>query len=134
MRNLLVIMSRRDRLTWDKGRRRCLQSVRECGIIWFHLCLLTNHVWAIILVVVFALLAFEARPDLSADSNSVSDLDRLHLVANLDCMSNDFVADDEWEGSFAPAAIDGVDIATADAAAVNLDIDVVVAELLWFEL
>ena len=49
-------------------------------------------------------------------------------------MTNDFVTDADGKRSFTPASVDRVDVASADAAALDLDINIVVAELLWFEL
>jgi hypothetical protein len=44
------------------------------------------------------------------------------------------VPDAEWEVLRSPAAGDGVDIATADAAGFDFDVHVVVAEGFWGEL
>lgn len=94
----------------------------------------TNHMWAVVLVIALALLALQARPDLSAHTNAVSDLDAGNLVADPDSMANDLVANADRKRNFAPAPVDGVDIRGAHSAALDLDIDIVGAKLLGFEL
>ena len=44
------------------------------------------------------------------------------------------MTDADWERAIAPTASDGMDIRAADSAALNLDVDVTIFELLWFEL
>lgn len=94
----------------------------------------TNLVWAIVLVVAFALRALQAGPDLSTDADTVALLDGLDLGADLDGLADDLVADADGQRCTTPAAVDCVNIATADTAALDLDVDVVVAEDLGFEL
>ena len=90
--------------------------------------------WAVVLIITLALLALEAGPDLSSNTDPVSNLAAGHLVANLDCMANNLVANTDGQRNFTPASIDAVDVGAADTAALNLDVDVVGAELLRFEL
>ena len=90
--------------------------------------------WTVVLVITFALLALQARPDLSPDTDAISDLAAGHLVANLDCVANDLVANADRKRGSSPAAIDCVNIRATDTAALNLDVDVVGSELLRFEL
>ena len=90
--------------------------------------------WAIILVVTRALLALHARPDLGSNTDAVSHLAPGHLIANLDSMTNDLVADANGKRDSAPAAGEGVNIGAADTAALDLDVDVVGSEPLSFEL
>ena len=94
----------------------------------------TNLVRTVILVVGFAKLALEAGADLRANTNTVSNLDRRHLVTNFNGLANDFMTDADWERTVAPTAIDGMDIRTANTAAFNLDVNVTVFKLLRFEL
>jgi hypothetical protein len=94
----------------------------------------TNHVWAVVLVIALALLALQARPDLSSNTDTVSDLDAGHLVADLDSMANDLMANADRKRNFTPTTGDGMNIRAADTAALDLDVDVVWAELLGFEL
>lgn len=96
--------------------------------------LLTNHMWAIILVVTLALWTFQARPNLSTHAHSIPSLDRLDFGSNLDGVADDFVTDCQRHGSLAPPSIDCVHIGPADTATFNLDVDVMVTELLGFEL
>lgn len=49
-------------------------------------------------------------------------------------MANDLVANTDWKGNLAPSSSDGVNIGATDTTALNLDINVICAKLLWFEL
>ena len=51
---------------------------------------------AVVLIITLALLALQARPDLSTDSDAVTDFDGLDLVANLDGVANNLVSDADW--------------------------------------
>ena len=88
----------------------------------------------VVLVVRFAKLALQASTDLSANTDTVSDLDSCHLVADLDGFTDDFVTDADWERAIAPTASDGMDIRATDSAALNFDVNVTIFELLRFEL
>jgi hypothetical protein len=90
--------------------------------------------WAVILIVTLALLALETRPNLCSNTDTVPNLDAGHLVADLDSMANDLVSNADGKRNFAPAPGNGVNIRGAHPAALDLDIDVVGAELLGFEL
>ena len=89
---------------------------------------------AVVLIVILANLALQASPDLSTHANAVADLDSLNLGADFDGVADDLVANTDGKWCLAPASVDGVHIATADAAAFDLDVDIVVAELLGGEL
>ena len=52
----------------------------------------TNPVWAVVLIIALALLALPARPDLSPNSDTVSNFAAGHLVANLYSATNNFMA------------------------------------------
>jgi hypothetical protein len=58
---------------------------------------------AVVLLVSLAVAALEARADLSANTDSVADLDSLHVFADLESAANDLVADTERHGSITPA-------------------------------
>ena len=88
----------------------------------------------VIFIIRFAKLALEAGADLSANTNTVPNLNGCHLVANFNSLANNFMTDADWERAVAPAAVDGMDIRTADTAAFNLYVDITVFELLRFEL
>lgn len=88
----------------------------------------------IVLVVALALRALETGPDLGADTDTIALLDVLDGLADLDRLPDNLVAYADRGMGLAPAAGDGVDIGTADAAALNLDVDVVVAKDLGLEL
>lgn len=89
---------------------------------------------AVVLIVSLAELALQAGTDLSTNTNTVSNLDGCHLVADLDSLADDFVANADWKRAFTPTSSDCMDIRTTDSAALNLDVDVTVFELLGFEL
>ena len=89
---------------------------------------------AVILVVRLAELALQACLNLSADTNTVSNLDRRHLGADLDSLANNFVTDADWKRAVSPAASDGMDIRAANPTTFDLDIDVTVLKWLWLEL
>lgn len=88
----------------------------------------------VILVIRLAKLALQTGADLRANTNTVANLDGCHLVADFDRLADDFMTDANWERAITPTACDGMDIGAADSAALNLDIDVTVFELLGFEL
>ena len=96
--------------------------------------MLTNHVRAIILIVRFAELALQTGTDLSANTNTVSNLDSRHLVADFNGLANNFMTDADWKWAITPASSDGMDIGAANSAALNLDVDVTIFEFLRFEL
>ena len=89
---------------------------------------------AIVLILCSAQLTLHARPDLGADADAIALLDVLDGLSDLDGLANHFVADAERALEFTPAAGDGVDVGAANAAALDLDIDVVVLERLGLEL
>ena len=94
----------------------------------------TDLVRAVVLVIRLADLALQAGPDLCTNTNAVANLDGSDLVADLDGVANDFVAHAKGKACFAPATGDGVDVATADTTGFDSDVDITLAEWLWFEL
>eukprot|EP01137_Pigoraptor_chileana_P006804 Opistho-2@51543 len=66
---------------------------------------------------------------LRADANTIANLHMLDILASLGHMSDDFVSRNERVDGRAPAAVNSVNIASADAAVGNMDLDVVVTEL-----
>ena len=96
--------------------------------------ILTNHMWAIILLIRLAELAFQACPDLSADTDTVTNLDGSHLVADFNGLANDLVADTNGERAVAPSASNGVNVGTTHTAALDLDINVTIFERFGLEL
>jgi hypothetical protein len=83
---------------------------------------------AVGLVIVLALLALQAGVELGADADALARLDQSDLGPDAQGLANDLVADAEGEALAAPAAADGVDIGAADAAGLDLDLDIVVLE------
>lgn len=90
--------------------------------------------WAIVLIVTLALWALQARPNLGTDTSTVADLECRDLGANFYDLANDLMTDGDWCWRFTPTSCDGMNIGTADTTALNLDVNIVVAEGLWLEL
>lgn len=67
-------------------------------------------VGAVVLLVGLAVAALEARADLSANTDSVADLDGLHVFADLNRAANDFVTDTERHGSLTPATYQRINV------------------------
>ncbi len=89
---------------------------------------------AVVLVVTLALRALETSPDLSTYTHTISDFYCFHFGPDFDGMTDDLVADADGQWYLAPAAIDAVDVGATDTAALDLDVDIMVTELLGFEL
>jgi len=89
---------------------------------------------AIVLLIGLAVVAGQIGLDLSSDTHTVSDLDGLDSVANLDCAANDFVAYTERQRCLAPTSGDCVDIGGADTTCLNGNVNVAVLEGLELEL
>jgi hypothetical protein len=90
--------------------------------------------WAVILIVALALGTFQASPDLSTNTNSIAFLYGLNSISDSDGFSYDLMAYADWQWRITPATVDGMYVAAADATAFDLDVDIVLAELLGFEL
>lgn len=58
---------------------------------------------AVVLVVRLAVFALQAGPNLSTDTNAVSNLHRGDLVTDLDSLADDLVSDAERETGLAPS-------------------------------
>jgi hypothetical protein len=82
----------------------------------------------------FAVVASQISADLCADTNTITNFDTFHIFADLDCSSNDFVANANGERDLAPAAGDGVNITAAHSACVDGNVDIMVFERLKLEL
>ena len=83
---------------------------------------------AVVLIVALAVPALQTRPDLRSYADPVADFDGLDFGPDFDCLADDFVADGEGERTLTPSAVDGVHVAATDTAALDADVDVVVAE------
>jgi hypothetical protein len=90
--------------------------------------------WAIVFVVVFALLALHAGPNLGPNTDAVANFDRAHFRADFDGLADNLMTYAEGKRDLAPTASDAVDIGAANTAALDLDVDVVVFEGLRLEL
>src|SRR4051794_32126069 len=88
---------------------------------------------AVVLVGSFAVGALEASPDLCADTDAITLLDGLHILADPDGLANDLVAYAERALELAPPAGDGVHVGAADAAALDLDVNVGLSKGLGLE-
>jgi hypothetical protein len=84
------------------------------------------------LFISLAHLARQVGVDLGANTNTIAHFHGLHFGSYFHGLAYDLVTDAERHWSFAPAAVDLVHIAAADAAAVDCNVDVVVLE--WLEL
>jgi hypothetical protein len=82
----------------------------------------------------FAVVASQICANLCADTNSIANFDVFDGLADLNCSSNYLVSNADWERDFTPAASDSVDIATANSAGVDGDVNVMIFEWLEFEL
>lgn len=89
---------------------------------------------AVILVLALADIALQAGPHLGTNTNAIAHLNLLHVLADLDGLANNLVTDAERTLEVAPAAGDGVDVRPADAAALDLDVDIVILKRLGLEL
>lgn len=83
------------------------------------------------LIVVLALSAGQARVNLGADADAVADLGEGDLWANLEDLADDLMANSEWVGALAPVSRDGVLVRGANAASLDLNIDIIVAQGPW---
>lgn len=89
---------------------------------------------AVVLVLALAEVALQTRPDFSTDTDAVSLLDERHCLADSDGLAYDLVADAEWPLEVAPAAGHCVHVGSADTAALDLNVDIMVLERLGREL
>ena len=89
---------------------------------------------AIILLIRLAKLALKTRSNLSSYTDAISDLDGRDFVTDFDGFTDDLVSYANWQWAISPATSDGVDIGATDTTAFDLDINIAVFELLWFEL
>lgn len=83
---------------------------------------------AVGLVVILALTAVKARVDLSTSTDTVTDLGERHLVTDAEDLADDLVADGQRVRALTPVTADGMTVAGADTAALDLDINVMVAK------
>ncbi|KAI7197850.1 alcohol dehydrogenase [Hortaea werneckii] len=79
---------------------------------------------AVVFLVGLAVGAGQVSLNLRTDTDTVTFLDGLHVLADPDSLANDLVADAERHRGVTPAAIDGVQVGSADTAALNGDIDI----------
>jgi hypothetical protein len=89
---------------------------------------------AIVFVVRLANLTLQACPDLSAHPSSVANFECLHLLANTNDFSNDLMAYTERKIGLAPTSRQCVDVAAADSASLDPNVDVVFREIFRLEL
>lgn len=89
---------------------------------------------AVLLVLALADIALEAGPHLGTNADAIALLDLGHVLTDLDGLADHLVTDTERTLEVTPAAGDGVNVGPAHAAALNLDVDVVIAKRLGLEL
>ncbi len=79
------------------------------------------------LIVVLAVAALEARVYLSPNTDPLADLGERHGGAHPDHFANDLVADGKRVGHLTPVASNGMYITGAYAAALDLNVEIIVA-------
>ena len=89
---------------------------------------------AVVLVLALAHIALQAGPHLGANADAIALLDLRHVFADLDGLADNLVADAQRTLELAPAAGDGMHIGPADAAALDLYVDIVIPKRLGLEL
>jgi len=89
---------------------------------------------AVVLVLVLAVGALEASPDLGTHADSVALLDGLDVLAHPNGLADNLVAHAEGALEVSPPAGDGVYVGPADAAALDLNVNVTLAKGLGLEL
>jgi hypothetical protein len=98
MRSHLAISSHLDPLISDKENHRYLLRQRQYPTRKTDLyrsvraVKFTNQVWAVVLIIALALLALHTRPDLSPNTDTVSDFAAGHLVADIYSATNNLMA------------------------------------------
>jgi len=109
-------------------------TLRKCAIHWPRCTVRVDLVGAVVLLVRLAVAAGQVGANLCTNTDTVADLDGLHIFADLDCLSDDLVADADGQRSLTPAAVDGVDVRSAYTAALDGNVNVAVLEGLELEL
>lgn len=94
----------------------------------------TNFVGAVVLLIRLTEFTLHTGTDLSANTDTIPNLDRLHFAADLDRLANDLVADTDRQRAISPAACDGMDIRATNSAGIDLNVDIVLLKFLWLEL
>jgi len=94
-----------------------------------------DAVWAVVLLVRFAVDAVQISADLSSHAYTIPNLNRGDLVADSNCASDNFMAyaKRKWD-IFTPTAVDGVNIGCAHTTSVNGNVNVVRLKGLEFDL
>ena len=69
-----------------------------------------NLIWAIVLLIRFAVVASEIGADLCSNTHAVANFHSLHTVADLDGLADDLVTDTDGDWAFAPTSVDSMDI------------------------
>ena len=85
-------------------------------------------------MICFADIAGQICADLCANSNTITNFDRLYFVASLYHFANDFMANAKGHRCFTPSARDFVDITATDSTSVDSNIDIILLEGLQLEL
>ncbi len=84
--------------------------------------ILTYLFGTVVLIVRLAWFTFEATPYLSSNAHPISNLYSRHVVANLDSLSNDLVANAKRHRGLSPTSGNRVDITPTDTTAFNLNV------------
>ena len=92
-----------------------------------------NSIGAVVLLVRLAVIARQICLDLRSYAHTIADFDSLDIFADLDGLADNLMTNTDGQWTFAPAAVDGVNIGSADTAAVDGNVDVAVFEGLELE-
>jgi hypothetical protein len=128
------------KIVWDLERKVLVHAdvTREAALgnrsIWVFRTVSIHLLRTVILLILLASAASQVSPDLSADADPIANFDIFDGIANADGMADDFVTDAQRDGVVAPTTRYLVNIAGANAAGGDCDIDIAVFEFLELEL
>lgn len=87
-----------------------------------------NLVFAVGFVVVVALTALAARPNLGTDTNTLANLSEGDLGSDAENLADDLVSNSQRIGAVTPVAANSVPVTGTNTTALDLDVDIIVAK------